>query len=235
MKKYLIKTFFIAICVLASSLALPTTTQAEEQVSTLHVTGYAKEQVSPDTAIITVGIETTAPEATDARTQNNVIMQRINNSIRALGVDRLDMRTMSFNLQPNYAPKGHKIVSYTVTNSMQIKVRDFNLISQIINEAGNAGASQIYGVRFSNEHSDVIKDRLISQAVANGKTAAQSAAAAAGITLGKVKEININGSSPSYAENYPVLSMRAMKVDSTPIEPGTNTMSASVELTFYLY
>lgn len=232
-----LKALFPTVFLVISLFALPGISQAADvQESTLHVTGYAQQQVSPDTATIDVGISTTAENASDARTQNNAIMQRINNAVRTLGIERTNMQTTSFNLQPNYDSKSRTIKSYTVTNTLRIKTSDFNLISPIISEAGSAGATQIYGVRFTNEHSDAIKDQLIAAAVTNGKQAARTAAAAAGISLGRVKEISINGSSPAYRENYvAAMNMRVLKEDSTPIEPGTNTMSASVDLIFYLY
>ena len=75
-------------------------------------------------------------------------------------------------------------------------------------------------------------------AVHNGQRAAQAAAEAAGSQLGAVKEINISGTSPSYSRVYgAAMSLRAvnkMEADSTPVEAGTNTLSQSVSLTYYL-
>lgn len=237
MKMTKLKVLILSACIATSAACVPAYSQAAPaaQESVIHVVGYAQEQVAPDTATVSAGIQTTAESASDARTQNNTIMQRINTSMRKLGIEPADMQTTSFNLQPNYDQKGRKIVSYTVSNTMRIKVTDFNLLSSVVNEAGNAGANEIYGISFSNEHSDVIKDKLISQAVANGRKAAQAAAAAAGSSLGRVKQININNTSPIYRENFAALSMRAAKAeDSTPIEPGTNTMTESVDMTYYL-
>ncbi|MEE3441830.1 MAG: SIMPL domain-containing protein, partial [Megasphaera elsdenii] len=98
--------------------------------------------------------------------------------------------------------------------------------------------NQINNVRFTNEHADQIKENLIKEAVHNGQRAAQAAAEAAGSQLGAVKEINISGTSPSYNRVYAAgMSLRAVKMeaaDSTPVEAGTNTLSQSVNLTYYL-
>ena len=56
-----------------------------------------------------------------------------------------------------------------------------------------------------------------------------------GVTAG---QINISGTSPSYNRVYAAgMSLRAVKMeaaDSTPVEAGTNTLSQSVNLTYYL-
>ena len=91
-------------------------------------------------------------------------------------------------------------------------------------------------IRFTNEHSDQIKDNLIKEAVHNGQRAAQAAAAASGTQLGAVKEINISGTSPSYSRAYGGMNLRAVKMeaDAAPIESGTNTLSQTVNITYYL-
>ena len=134
--------------------------------------------------------------------------------------------------------KGQKVTSYTVTNSLEVKLTDLTMVSQVINKAGSLGANQINNVRFTNEHADQIKENLIKEAVHNGQRAAQAAAEAAGSQLGAVKEIDISGTSPSYNRVYgAALSLRSvnkMEGDSTPVEAGTNTLSQSVNLTYYL-
>jgi len=61
---------------------------------------------------------------------------------------------------------------------------------------------------------------------------------AAGGQLGKVKEINISGRTPSYSRAYAgAMNARLMKVeaaDMAPVEAGTNTLSETVSMTFYI-
>lgn len=235
-----LKTMVIAaMLVSAAMFTLPETVSAQQepQESVVHVTGYAQQQVSPDTAVITVGAETTESDPVEARSKNNLIMQRMTNSFKAMGIERTDMRTVGFTLSPNYdQSRNRKIISYTVRNSLRVKVSNFDLIPKVISTAEDAGANEIYNVQFLTEHSDAIKDSLIKEAVHNGKRAAEAAALAAGSTLGKVKEINISGNAPSYGSNFamaaPMMSMK--RADYTPIESGTNTVSESVDMIFYI-
>jgi uncharacterized protein YggE len=166
-------------------------------------------------------------------------MNQVTNAIQAMGIAKTNMKTTGFNISPNYDPKGNnKITSYTVSNNLQIKVTDLDMISRIISKAANAGANNVRGIRFTTERADQIRDNLIKEAVLNGRREATAAATAAGGTLGRVKEINISGNSPSYERPYAMNTMRlaaAKEMDtSTPIEAGTNTMSESVSMTFYI-
>jgi uncharacterized protein len=240
MKYNFLKKFIMSALLISATLScLPAQVGAQQpaQESIVHVTGYAQQQVAPDTAMITVGAETTETDSSAARQKNNLIMQQVTNSLKNMGIDKMDMRTNGFTVSPNYDNgKNRKIISYTVSNSLRIKISDFDLISKVINTSEAAGANQIYGVQFLTEHSDIIKDSLIKEAVQNGRRAAEAAALAAGGTLGKVKEINVSGNSPSYGSNFAmrasVISMK--QADYTPIEGGSNTVSESVDITFYL-
>ncbi|MCI1822040.1 MAG: SIMPL domain-containing protein [Megasphaera sp.] len=240
MKHTLLKnTIMSALFISAAISCLPTLAEAQQpaQESIVHVTGYAQQQVVPDTALITVGAETTETDASEARQKNNLIMQQITNSLKNMGINKMDIRTNGFTVSPNYDNgKNRKIISYTVSNALRIKITDFDLISNVINTSETAGANQIYGVQFLTEHSDVVKDSLIKEAVQNGRRAAEAAALAAGGTLGKVKEINVSGNSPSYGSNFAMNSslISVKRADYTPIESGSNTVSESVDITFYL-
>lgn len=229
----------VAAAVIASSVLFVTPSfAATPEPSVINVTGYAQQEVAPDTAYITVGMESTDADAQQARSKNNTVMNQVTTAIQSMGIDKADMKTTNFNISPNYANNGrNKISSYTVTNNLQIKVTDMDMISRIISKASSSGANTIQSVRFVTEHADQIRDNLIKEAIANGRREAASAATAAGSSLGRVKEINITGNSPSYERSYSMNSMRisAKMMDaSTPIESGTNTMSESIRMTFYI-
>lgn len=204
--------------------------------SVIHVTGQAQQEIAPDTAYLTIGMESTASDAAAARKENNTIMTNVRDAMESMGIPKGNLRTTGFYMSPNY-DKNQKVVSYTVSNSLQVKVSDFDMIPRIIAKAGSLQANKIQGLRFATEHADQVRANLIKEAIHNGQKAAQAAAIAAGSQLGKVKEININGTSPSYERSYGsirLMSANAKTADFAPIEAGTNTISETVDLTYYL-
>lgn len=240
MKHHFLKALTLTVLLATASVTVPAVADAAEQTpSVINVTGYAEQEVAPDTAYITIGMESTASDVQKARSENNLVMNQVTNAVKTLGVTKEDLRTTDFNMTPNYDTNGRKIVSYTVTNNLRIRVSDFDLIPRIIEKAGQAGANRVMGMTFTNEHADTIKNNLIKEAVHNGRSAAEAAAMAAGGQLGKVKEINISGRTPSYTRAYTGamnarLMMKAESADMTPVEAGTNTLSETVSMTFYI-
>ena len=170
MKYRFLKALTLTVLLATASAAAPAVTEAAEQApSVINVTGYAEQQVAPDTAYITIGMESTASNAQKARSDNNLVMNQVANAVKALGVTKDDLKTTNFNMTPNYDTNGRKIVSYTVTNNLRIRVSDFDLIPRIIEKAGQAGANRVMGMTFTNEHADTIKNNLIKEAVHNGR------------------------------------------------------------------
>jgi len=235
--KVLVFSGMLLAAVLAPAAILPGSVQAEQmEAPTIHVNGYAQQEVVPDTAVITVGVETTAEDAASARQNNNDSMQNVTNAILNLGIDKASLKTTGFSLRPIYeSASEHRIKAYTVSNTMQVKVKDFNQISAVIDQAEKAGANQIYGIRFSAENTDAVKTALIRQAIQNGKKEADSAANAAGYSLGRLKQIDVSGVSPSFTSIQRGMGTRAGgSSTATPVEAGTATVSATVKLVYYL-
>lgn len=233
------KKMLLTLCILGTTAISVPALAAGVEPGTIHVRGYAEQDVAPDTAYVTIGMESTNKDADAARTENNTIMTNVRDALVAMGLAKEDMKTTGFYMTPNYDNNRKNVVSYTVSNTLQVKVTDLDMIPRVIAKAGALQANKIQGIRFTNERSDQIKANLIKEAIRNGQQAAQAAAVAAGSQLGQVKEINLEGNSPSYerAVGYSGVSLlrtNAKAADYAPIEAGTNTLSESVDLTYYL-
>ena len=138
----------VVAAMLASSLVLaaPQALAAGPEPSVVTVTGYAQQEVAPDTAYVTIGTTSTDADAQQARTKNNLAMNQVTNALKAMGIPAENMKTTGFYMSPNYDMKGQKVTSYTVTNSLEVKLTDLTMVSQVINKAGSLGANQINNV-----------------------------------------------------------------------------------------
>lgn len=212
---------------------------ADREASVIHVTGYAEQELTPDTAFVTMSMETTEAEAEAARLKNNTVMNQLVTSLKALGIEAGDMRTLNYNLRPIYDQNNKKIVRYKVNNSLRVKVKDLQLLSKVMGKGAECGVNRISSVDFTCSNLAKVKADLISAAVANGRLVAQSAATAAGGELGKVKEINVNGRFPVFramADGAMLMKSANMaEADSAPqLEAGTQKVSESVDMSFYI-
>ena len=200
------------------------------------VTGYAERTVVPDSASITLGVVSQAATTTDAKTANDRIMNIIFTSLLQLGISKEDMKTSSFSITPNYTlnsdKKTRSITSYSVENMLSVKTNDFTKLSDIIQQAADAGANQIHGIRFYLENDSAIKNELTVEALQNGKKQALLIATSLGLGLSDVLSASVSDYSPSYnTVNFEKLSIRTTDA-STPIEAGTLKITSTANLVF---
>lgn len=235
-----LKNLLLSGLVLVSFTAAVPALAAEPQPSVIHVTGYAEKELAPDTAFVTMSMETTAGDAETARVNNTQVMNKLSDSLKAIGIAATDMKTLNYNLRPVYDQTSKKIVRYKVNNSMRIKVTDLKLLGKVMSKGAEAGVNRVNGVEFTCSNASAVKAELISAAVANGRLVAKAAATAAGGELGKVKEINVSGHFPVF-RSVAMDGMAMMKtananvVEEAPnLEAGSQKVSESVDMVFYI-
>jgi len=232
--KRLIASLF-AITLLFTTAAQAAAEQAEQPSVT--VTGHAEMAVVPDTAYISLGIITTAPDVAKAKTENDTAMNRIYTAVESLGINKDQVQTSGFSVQPQYKqdPKNDEpavIAGYRVQNTITVRVTDFTQISQVIDVASQAGANQINGLRFAVNDENSLKDQLLAKAILDGKHKASLIAETLGGSLGRATSVNLNGYSSPLSEN--VRMYKADMSSSTPISAGTLSLSADVNMVFQL-
>ena len=203
------------------------------------VTGYAERTVVPDSASITLGVVSQAATTTDAKTANDKVMQLVVANLMQLGISKEELKTSSFSITPNYTlnsdKKTRSITSYSVGNMLSVKTHDFTKLSDIIQQAADAGANQIYGIRFYLENDTAVKNELTVEALQNGKKQALLIATSLGLGLSDVLSASVSDYSPSYnTVNFEKLSIRTAEA-STPIEAGTLKITSTANLVFAIH
>ena len=225
----------LIICVLlagvmTSGYAAP----ADKSSSTISVTGQAKIATTPNAASFSVGITTVGTSVDLARAENERIMGRVIDSLIAQGIDRKQITTSQFSLQPLYDNESRvsgqqRISSYRLQNNVSVVVEELPILGTLIDSAFQAGANQFYGLRFGLKNDNNIKDELLRKAVQDGRRKAQIIADALGVTLGQPLSVTEAGNySPMQADSN--LMMKA--ATGAQIEAGTQTVSLEVNLVF---
>ncbi|MEM3906869.1 MAG: SIMPL domain-containing protein, partial [Nitrososphaerota archaeon] len=75
-------------------------TQVAEQ-HTLTVVGVGTVKIRPDVAMIYLGVETRAPEASEAAQKNAAIMSAVIDELTSLGIEERDLRTAYLAIYPD--------------------------------------------------------------------------------------------------------------------------------------
>ena len=207
----------------------------------IQVVGRGEVKVKPDVALINLGVEAQAKTAAEARTQAAQAMSKILEALKANGVAERDIRTYRLSIQPvkEYERESRReiLVSFRVTNLVTAKSREIDKAGAIIDAAVEAGGDfiRVQGISFKVEDPKPFYAQAREKAVAEAKAKAQQLANLTGVTLGKPVYISESGGyyPPGlvyYAEKAGGLPVPAPAP--TPISPGEQTISLTVQITF---
>src|SRR5512147_1796501 len=99
----------VALAVLSGWLAVPTRwaaaqDKAPEQRRTIAVSSTGEVSATPDLAVLSVAVETTAAKAGDAVTENAARSAKVASALRGLLAKEDKLTTTSYSLEPRYEP-----------------------------------------------------------------------------------------------------------------------------------
>lgn len=225
----LLALFLVKLFDISYPLTIVTTTKTTE----LAVVGEGKIEVIPDTVYIDAGITVTdAKNVEEAQKTLDEVNNKIISAMKALGIDKGDIKTSNYSIYPNYQYKEDvsRISGYNGNATVTIKVRDAKLASQVMTKATEAGANQIHGTRFVVDKPEKYREEARSVAIENAKSQAEKLAQKLGIRLGKI--VNMVESSPDRVYPFYANEKSALGGGGPVIEPGSQTITSTVTLYF---
>jgi uncharacterized protein YggE len=239
---FILKKIPILLCLAAVLfLGLISPAQAAETTfPSVTATGESLQEYLPDTAHVTLAIETQSVNQNDAQSQNAVLSNRILAEILAFGVKERDIKTTNFQSNPQYkyydsnSRKMPEIIGYNVLNSMTVSV-PADKAGQLIDLALKSGATRVGNVRFSLEDNAKIQQEVVALAVKDAMNKIEAIVNALGKRIVRIQSVTENGTSIRSA--MPEARMMAMdsvaKENSvpTPISAGTVNIMSNVQIT----
>jgi uncharacterized protein YggE len=199
------------------------------------ISGTASSDVkfTPDRATVRVSVQTQASTAAAAASQNATKQNAVLKALHALGLSNDQLSTADFSVAPEYRYEQNKspvLIGYKVTNTVVADVRDISQIGKVLDAALSNGANLISSLDFYASNTDSARQEAVAAAVKKARTEAETAARAAGGTLGNLISLNIGGG--NYAPPPAPFMMRAAAkadmAESTPINPGQQTITVTV-------
>ena len=235
---------------LATCIALGTSTTACAQSRTspdiavpadatlLSVSASADVQHAPDVAGISAGVVTQAADANAAMRANAGKMQKVMAAIHAAGIADKDIRTSGINLNPQYRYADNQpptITGYQASNNVELKVRDLGNLGKALDALVASGANQVNGPSFDIDQADAVQDQARRAALEKAQARAQLYAQTLGLRVRRVVSISEGGGFQPPMPR-PMMRMKAMEAVAadSPVAPGENTVSASVDVVFEL-
>ncbi len=206
----------------------------------LTVQGSAQASQAPDIVTVAVAVSTVGQTAADALGANNTAAAQAIAAFRAGGVASRDIQTSGLSLSPQYLyPNGvPQLTGYGATNSIGATIRHIATSGTVIDAVSAAGgdALRIDSLNFSLSRPVTIEDRARSEAVTQAASHARAMATAAGRKLGAV--CSLVDQTPLATSLSAGDQLRALPgtpaSSATPVEPGAQSDSAEVTITYAL-
>jgi len=221
------------------SVVLAAGSDNSSQTTGIWVTGTGTVTVTPDIALLSIGVSDQETTVAAAQAIANDAMNKVMAVLKAQGIADKDIQTSFFSIQPVTRYDNTKnesiIVGYMVSNMVTAKVRTIDKIGTVIDAAAAAGgdATRINGVTFSVDKPESYFGQARGLAMADAKATADQLASLAGVKLGGAFYITeSSGNIPT-----PVPIMRAAAGGgatqvTTPISAGETEITLTVTVAY---
>lgn len=206
--------------------------------NTIQVSGEGKVTAAPNIASIEIGITNQNANAAAAQDENNKKMNAVVAAMKKLGIADADLKTANYSVYPQYDYTGgqQQLKSYTVSQTLQVKIRDLSKVSDVLKVAAESGSNQVSGLAFTVDDLANLRRQARDKALVEARHNAEQIAARLGVRIGRVTSYY---ESPS--GNQPPMPYYAKEgmggvtdVAAPSIQPGSNEVIMNVSVTFEL-
>lgn len=210
---------FAAAAIAGVAQPRPAHSAAAADSKTITVTGAGTVETVPDRATFSFTVTTQADTAKAALARNGTTADAVAAALRGAKIQTSDVM-----LSPQLNDAGTAVLGYTASTTVTA-LTALASAGPLIDAAVDAGATQVSGPSWSRSDRDALYRQALQKAVADAKTKAQALADASGLTLGATTSV-----AEGFASQPVPFASAADGV--AKLEPGTQTVDASVTVTF---
>lgn len=226
------------------------------------VSADGKAAVIPDVAEFTFEVITEGGKnLAESQTANT---QKTNGAIafvKSKGVEAKDIKTQSYNVEPRYqysncspppviysegvskpslsrACPPPEIMGYTVRQAVSVKVRQFDVVGDILSGVVENGANSVSQLSFTVDDPTAVENEARGEALTKAKEKAKAMADAGGFRLGRLLNISEGGAFPYYdkrlyaTESFGMGGDGATTRPAPTVEPGSEEFQVTMMLTY---
>lgn len=240
MHSFLFSLVLYALVIVSISPVLPTMADTiEKDKGFVSVNSSTTKEVAPNLAEISVNIETSDKSMQKASADNKVIADKVYSSLKKLLGATDYIKTSNYSARPQYIyNKDNKKVfdKYVVTNSVVVRTKNINLVSQLVDMAIGQGATSVDNLQFLVSDYDCACNEALAEITKKAYSQANSVANSINSKIIGVKSINATcNSENAQRPYYAMMTKSSMDGNSaTPIESGKIKIYVNIDASFYV-
>ncbi|MBV9134507.1 MAG: SIMPL domain-containing protein [Chloroflexi bacterium] len=201
------------------------------------VVGAGIVLAQPDVARITIGADVSDASLANAQAEAARRMDAVVAKLKADGIADNDIRTVSYNVTPQYDQgpnQGQPVLrGYEVQNMVEVRTTNVGNLGSLLDDAVGSGATRIFGISFEASNMEDLKNQARDQAMANAQAKAQQLAKDGNVSLGRaiaIDESDASGVTPVQVRTAAPAAAQA--APQTPIQPGQLQISTTVRVVY---
>jgi len=212
--------------------------------NTISVSGAGEVTAVSDIATLSVNLTKDGATAKEAQNLLNESITKTLSYLKEQGIEDKDIKSEYGGLNPKYESAGcyyypcpvkePKIIGYTASQSISIKVREVDNASIIKTGLAAVGVTDISGPTFSIDDEEGFKASARALAIEDAKSKAKVLAKDLGVKLGDIVSFTEEGDRayPMYAKASMAESMDASGPSIPTLPKGENKINSSVTITY---
>jgi uncharacterized protein len=221
--------------------------KASDQLSTITVSGKGEVMAVSDIATLYITATKDGSTSKVAQSDLNEQVTKVLAYLKTKNIADKDIKSEYGGINPKYGPYDQircfaypcpqpeqKIIGYTATQSITIKIRDVDNANDVRTGLASVGITNISGPNFSIDDEDNFKDQARSKAIDDAREKAKVLARDLHVRLGKITSFSENGG--GYPMMYAEKTMMAGALDSSVPAPelpkGENKITSNVTITY---
>ena len=212
-----------------------------QQNTGIWVNGTGEVTVTPDIALLVIGVEAQQDTVAEAQSKASTAMNDLMTALVNSGIEEKDIQTQYFRIDQRTRWDNFNeeeiITGYQVTNTVTVKIRDIDNAGNIVDTAVSAGGDyiRINSFNFTVEDPTEYYDEAREKATADAKDKAEKLAEQNGVKLGEPTYISESTYTPSsYGGMAFMKESAAVPAPAivTSISPGEIDISLTVQIAY---
>jgi len=219
------------------------------QINQISVDGTGDAVTVPDIATLSFSVTETAKTVSAAQAQATAKSNAALKIVQTAGIADKDIQTQSYNINPHYEyqssvcssngicpPSRSIITGYDVSQTTQVKIRDFTKIGDLLTSIGTIGVQNVSGISFSVDKPESTKAQARSVAIADAQSKANILAGQLGVKLVRIVSFSESGGNyypqPMYLDMAP--GVASTKAATPSISAGEQKIKSNVTIAYQI-